>query len=75
MSRCHELARDLYGESVNAGMTSTRGSAAFCRCGIGTGIRSVTLRAFLMFLQHLLHFSLCDSSHLIMSIVAQIYIP
>lgn len=46
MSQCHELARDLHGESVNAGMTSTRGSAAFCRCGIGLGMPSVTLRAF-----------------------------
>lgn len=58
MNQCQKLTRGLYGESVNAGMASTRGSAAFCRCGTGTGRPSVTLGAFLTFLQYLLHFSL-----------------
>lgn len=58
MNQCPELARDLHRQSVNAGMTSARGSAAFCSCGVGTGRPIVALRSFLMLLKHLLHFPL-----------------
>lgn len=57
MNQCPELVRDLYGQSVNAGMTSTRGSAAFCSCGVGTARPIMALRAFLLLLQHSAFFS------------------
>lgn len=58
MNQCPELARDLHGQSVNAGMTSARGSATFCSCGVGTGRPVEALRPFLILLKHLLHFAL-----------------
>lgn len=55
MNQCPELVRDLHGQSVNAGVTSARGSAAFCS-GAATGRPVVALRPFLMLLKHLMHF-------------------
>lgn len=45
-------------DGVNADVTSARGSADFCSCGVGTARPIVALRPFLMLLKHLLHFSL-----------------
>lgn len=48
MNQCPELVRDLHGNSINAGMTSARGSSAFCSCGVGTGRPVVVLVPFLI---------------------------